>query len=138
MSHMNCVCNRSNCQCTLGAIIIALIISILTAFLQLTAAITVTTTFLWVVLGIATVYLAVLIIAAALSRHSTNNNCVCSATNTLLIGIAGSILVSTVLLGFGIVATSAINAILVGLLLGFLSLTVGASACFVKAISDCN
>ena len=131
----NCTCR---CNCTLGAIIAALIVGVLAAFFQITAAITVTTAFLWVVLGIAVVYLATLVIASALSRRSDSGICRCSALNTLLAGILGTILFAVVLLGFGIVATSVVSAILVGLLLGFFALTVTATACYVRAAADCG
>ena len=70
--------------------------------------------------------------------NCSHQSCSCAALNALLVGILGSILTALVLLGFGIVATSVISAILVGLLLGFLTLTVTASACYVRALTDCG
>ncbi len=137
MSVVSCNCN-CNCKRTIGAIIAAIIIGVLAAFFQITAAITVTTAFLWVLLGIAVVYLAVLVIATALIRRSEHNECSCASLNTLLAGILGTILFAVVLLGFGIVATSVVSAILVGLLLGFFALTVAASACYVRSLTDCG
>lgn len=137
MSVINCHCN-CRCGCTISAVIAAIIVGVLAAFFQLTAAITVTAAFLWVLLGVAVVYLAALVIATALARRSEHNDCKCAALNTLLIGILGTILFSVVLLGFGIVATSVVSAILVGLLLGFFALVIAASACYVRTAADCG
>ena len=137
MSMLNCNCS-CRCSCTIGTIIAAIIVGVLAAFFQLTAAITVTTVFLWVLLGIAVVYLAALVVATALARRSEHNDCRCTSLNTLLVGILGTILFAVVLLGFGIVATSVISAILVGLLLGSFTLTVAASACYVRTLDDCG
>lgn len=137
MSVVSCNYN-CNCKCTIGAIIAAIIIGVLAAFFQITAAITVTTAFLWVLLGIAVVYLAALVVATALARRSEHNDCRCTSLNTLLVGILGTILFAVVLLGFGIVATSVVSAILVGLLLGFFTLMIAASACYVRTLADCG
>lgn len=137
LNMLNCNCNY-RCSCVIGAIIAAIIVGVLAAFFQITAAITVTTAFLWVVFGIAVVYLAVLAVSTALARHREASVCKCSALNTLLAGILGTILFAVVLLGFGIVATSVISAILVGLLLGFFTLTIAATACYVTASADCG
>lgn len=137
MSVINCSCN-CRCSCTIGAIIAAIIVGVLAAFFQITAAITVTAAFLWVLLGIAVVYLAALVVASALARRAEFSNCRCATLNTLLVGILGTILFAVVLLGFGVVATSVVSAILVGLLLGSFALTIAASACYVKSLTDCG
>ena len=54
MSLFCCRCNDQN-GCVGLSVIAAVVVGIVTAFLQLTAAITVTPAFLWVVLGIALV-----------------------------------------------------------------------------------
>lgn len=135
MALFNCNCR---CNCTLLAVISSLIIGIITAFLQITGVITVGNAFLWVVLGIAIVYLAVLLIAAALKDDDESCTCLCTIINSVLSGILGSALFSVILLAVGIVATSVVSAILVGLLLFFLSLTVTSSACLVKCFTDCE
>lgn len=137
MSMLNCNCS-SRCTCTVGAIIAAIIVGVLSAFFQLTAAITVTAAFLWVVFGVAVVYLATLVIATALVRRSEHSICRCASLGALLVGILGTILLAVVLLGFGIVATSVISAILVGLLLGFFALAIVSTACYVHALADCG
>lgn len=136
MALLNCNCS-CKCRCTVAAIIVSVIIGVLAAFFQITGAITVTAAFLWVVFGIAVVYLAALVIAAALERRTEGGGCKCAALNALLVGIVGSVLTAVVLLAFGIVATSVISAILVGVLLFFFTLTVTATACLVRSLSDC-
>ena len=135
MALFNCDCR---CNCTLLAVISSLIIGIITAFLQITGVITVGTAFLWVVLGIAVVYLAVLLVATALNGDKDNCGCICAILNSVLAGILGSALFAVILLAVGIVAASVVSAILVGLLLFFLSLTLTSSACLVKCIADCD
>ena len=135
MSLISC---SSRCRCTVAAIIVSAILGVLTAFFQITGVITVAPVFLWVVFGIAVGYLAVLVVATALARRTEQCGCICELLNTLLIGILGSILFAVVLLAVGIVATSVVSAILVGLLLFFFSLTLTASACFVRCLSDCG
>lgn len=135
MSLFNCSCK---CNCTVAAVVASVIIGVLTAFFQITSVIAVLPIFLWVVFGIAVVYLGVLVVATALARRSERCGCLCTVLNTLLLGILGSILLSVILLAFGIVATDVISAILVGLLLFFFSLTLTSSACFIRCLTDCG
>lgn len=130
-------CVNFRCSCTVGAVIASLIIGVLTAILQITGVITVTTAFLWVTFGIAVVYLGVLLVAAALARRTERMGC-CTPLNALLAGILGTILFAVVLLAVGITATSVLSAILVGLLLFFLSLIFTATACFIRCLTDCT
>lgn len=134
MSLFGCNCR---CNCTFVAVVAAIIIGVIAAFLQITGVITVTAAFLWVVLGIAVVYLAVLLVTSALARRE-GTACLCSSLNSVLIGILGSALFAVVLLAVGIVATSVVSAILVGLLLFFLSLILAGTACAVRELSDCG
>ena len=135
MGIFNCSCT---CKCAAAAVIASIILGVVAAFLQITGMITVTPAFLWVALGIAIVYLGVLVIATALSRRREHCDCLCTILNTVLAGILGTSLVSVILLAVGVVATSVISAILVGLLVLFLSLTVAATACVVKNLADCD
>lgn len=135
MALLNCNCRRS---CTVAALISAVVIGVLAAFLQITGVITVAPAFLWVAFGIAVVYLAVLVVTAAVTRKPAQPGCLCSALNTLLLGILGTVLFAVVLLAVGVIATSIISAILVGLLLFFFTLTVTASACLVRCLLDCG
>ena len=135
---MSLFCCNNKCNCTASAIFAALVIGIVTAFLQITAVITVTPAFLWVTFGIAVVYLGVLAVAAAIAHRSDRCGCTCTTLNTLLAGILGTTLFSVVLLAVGIVATSVVSAILVGLLLFFFTLTIATTACFVRCLADCG
>lgn len=135
MSLISC---NSRCRCTLAAIIASVIVGVVAAFLQITGVITVAPVFLWVVFGIAVVYLGVLVVATALARRTEAAECVCSALNALLIGILGAILFAVVLLAVGIVATSVLSAILVGILLFFFTLTLASSACLVRSLASCT
>lgn len=135
LSNRNCT-NR--CNCTTAAIIAAVIIGVIAAFLQITAVITVTPAFLWVVFGIAVVYLGILVVATALARRPEQSECLCSTLSAILIGILGTILFAVVLLAVGIVATSVVSAILIGLLLFFFTLTLAGTACYVRQLADCG
>ena len=127
------VCNLK-CSCTVLALVAAAIIGVVAAFLQITGVITVAPVFLWVALGIAVVYLGVLVATAGRGR---DGGCVCRTLGTLLAGILGTALFAVVLLAVGIVATSVVSAILVGVLVFFLVLTIAGSACYVRCLADC-
>lgn len=129
MSLFNCDCKRN---CVLWAVIASVLVGIVTAFLQITGIITVTPAFLWVILGVAVVYLGVVLLAAALSDTS----CPSSVINALLAGILGTVLFSVILLAVGVVATSPVSAILAGLALLFFSLTLTSTACYVKCLNN--
>ena len=133
------MCN-CNCRfnCTLFAVISAAILGVIAAFLQISGTITVSTAFLWVALGIGVVYLAGVLVASVLRRGGVAPNCLCRALNTLLAGVLGTILLALVLLSVGIVATSVLSAVLVGVLVFFLWLTFAASACYIRCTADCD
>ena len=122
---------------TVVAVIASLIIGIVTAFLRITATITLTPAFLWVLLGIAVVYLAVTLVSGALFRRECCND-LCSIVTALLIGVLGTVLLSIVFLAIEFVATSIIGAILTGGLLFFFFLMVTSSACLVRCLFNCN
>lgn len=132
-----CNCNRS-ISCPVAALIVSAIIGVLAAFFQITGVITVTPVFLWVVFGIAVVYLGILVVSSALARRNEQSACVCPVLQVVLAGILGAILASVILLAVGIVATSVLNAILVGLLVFFFTLTLTGSACLVRCLTDCE
>ena len=133
------MCN-CNCRfnCTLFAVISAAILGVVAAFLQISGVITVTTAFLWVALGIGLVYLAGLLVASVGRRGGNASDCLCSALNTLLAGVLGTVLLALILLAVGITATSVLSAVLVGVLVFFLWLTVAASACYVRCAVECD
>ena len=129
-------CNRRFSCLTLGVIASA-IVGVIAAILTITAAITVTPAFLWVVFGVAVVALGVLFVTAAFGDNSTRC-CLCETLPALLLGILGSILVSVVLLAITFAATSIVGALLVGALLLFASLIVTATACTVRCLVNCD
>lgn len=135
MAIFGCDC-RSNCVGL--SVISSIIIGIVVAFLRLTAVITVTPAFLWVVFGIAVVYLAVALLASALVQRERAPVCLCGVLPVLLAGILGTILLSVVLLAIEFAATSVIGAILTGGLLLFFSLAITATACLVKCFAHCR
>ena len=131
----NCNCRFS---CTLFAVISAAILGVVAAFLQISGTVTVGTAFLWVALGIGVVYLLGLVVASTGRRCGDFGTCLCRTLNALLAGILGTILFALVLLAVGIVATSVLSAVLVGVLVFFLWLTFASAACYVRCIGDCD
>lgn len=125
------------CSCTAAAVIASVIAGVLAAFLQITAVITVTPVFLWVAAGAAAVYLGILVLRTNCCNADAGD-CTCAALNALLVGILGTILFALILLAVGIVATSVLSAILVGLTVFFLALTVTGAACYVRTRAGCG
>ena len=106
--------------------------------MQITGAITVTPALLWAALAAAVVYLAVLTVVTGLAPVGGCKLCMRTALNTVLAGILGTVLFAVILLAVGIVATSVISAILVGLLAAAATLTLAGAACLVRCMSDCE
>ena len=131
------LCN-CKCSCSIFSAIASLIIGVIAAFLQITGTITVTTTFLWVVAGVSVAYLGILLLASSIQQQCQRCSCTCTALNTLLIGTLGSIFFAIMLLAIGIVATSIVSAILVGLLVLFFSLMVSSTTCLIQNLFDCR
>ncbi len=121
-------CNRN--ECLIISIASSIVIGIVAAILQITAIITVTPAFLWVLFGIAVVYLAIAFIVSSLRRFDTPYGAR-SVVSTLIAGILGTILFSVILLGITFAATSAVGAVFIGLLLASFSLIITATACLV-------
>ena len=128
MSLCNCDC-RGNC--TLLALVGSLIIGIITAFLQITAVITVTPAFLWVVLGVAIGFLAITLATGRCCGCGFERSC--TPLHALLFGAIGAILTSVILLGITFAATSVVGAIITGALLFFFFLTLTSAACLARA-----
>ena len=133
MSICNCKCN-----CAVAAVVVSRIVGIIAAFLQITAVITVTPAFLWVALGIAVGFLGILTMTAGTTCCIRANECRCAALDALLGAILGTVLFAIILLAVGIVATSVGSAILVGILLFFLSLTFTEAACYIRTLAACG
>ena len=131
----SCGCCKTNC--TVLVVVASLVIGIITAFLRITATITLTPAFLWVLLGIAVVYLAVILLAGAIFGKECCEG-LCSIITALLAGILGTVLLSIILLAIEFVATSVIGAIFAGALLFFFFLAVTSTACLVRCFFNCN
>ena len=131
-------CCESRTSCTSLAVIVSAILGVIAAFLRITAVITVTPAFLWVALGIAVVYLAILLATTGCNQSARCCRCRGCALTAVLAGILGTALVSVILLAITFVATSIIGAILVGLLIFFLSLILSATACMVAGCCGCE
>lgn len=133
MSTNDCSC-RNNC--TTLALIVSIVVGIITAFLRITAAITITPAFLWVVFGIAVVYLAVLLITVASVTCCENKSpcCIRTIISVLLGAIIATILFAVVLLAIEFPATSVLGAVLAGLLLLSFFLTLTETACLIRCI----
>ena len=134
---MSTSCRSCRPACTVIAIAASLILGVITAFLRITAVITLTPAFLWVLFGVAVVYLAVFLVCAAVSRKECCND-LCSIITALLSGILGTIVLSVVLLAIEFAATSIIGAVLAGALLFFFFLTVTSTACLIRCFFFCN
>ncbi len=133
MINISCDC-KSDCT-TLG-VIASVIIGIIAGILRFTAVITVTPAFLWVTLGIAVVYLAILLFTSV-RRETGGRHCLCGSLKALLFGILGTILFSVILLAIPFAATSVLGAIITGLLLTFLSLIFTSTVCQVRCETGC-
>ena len=134
---MSTSCRSCSPGCTVFAVAASLILGVITAFLRITAAITLTPAFLWVLLGVAAVYLAVLLVSASLFRNVCCSS-LCTIITALLSGLLGTILLSVVFLGIEFAATSVLGAVLAGALLFFFFLAVTSTACLVRCLFNCN
>ena len=136
MSKFNCECSCTRgALCSILAIVASVIIGIITTLLTITAIITVTPAFLWVLLGIAVVYLAVNLVVAATLRCCRTRECVETPLFLILLGILGTILTAIILLGVNFAATSVVGAIFSGALLFFFFLFVTSTACLIKCLT---
>lgn len=128
-------CNNRN-ECLIIAIAASVVIGIVAGVLAVTGIIAVTPAFLWVLFGIAVVYLLVAFVVSSLRRFDTPYSSR-SLAAAFIAGILGTILFSIVLLGITFPATSALGAIIVGLLLAAFALVITTTACFVlRAYTD--
>lgn len=129
-----CGC-QVRCSCTAAALVSSLLAGVIGAFLQITAAITLTPVVYWVLLGIAAAYLGLLTITAGRNNLCS---CGCAALNAALLGILGTILSAGILLAVTFAATSILGAIIVGLLFASFTLVVTAAVCLIRAESGCG
>lgn len=131
MFHCNCGC-RISCR-TLAAIA-GVILGVLAAFAQISGAFVLNAIFPGVALVGAVAYLGLLPLSAGACRAE---RC-CRNLTTVLVGILGTVLLAAILLAVGIVATSVLNAIAVGALVFFITLTLVGTACYAACLSDCE
>ena len=129
------MCNKKF-ECLGVAFVISLVIGIITAFLRITAVITVPPVFLWATFGIAVGFIAVALFSFALSKKNTL--CVETALGTTLASALSTILFSIVLLAITFVATSIVGAIITGLLLLSFSFLLTSAACLTKCLAKVN
>ncbi len=131
MSLFHCGCKGS---CTLFAIIASVVVGVVAGVLRYTAVITVTPAFLWVLFGIAVVYLL------ATTLFSRRGGCadLCPLLRVLLLSVLGTVLLSVVLLGVTFAATSVLGAVITGALLFAFSMTLATTACVALCIADCH
>lgn len=133
----NCNCNCTN-NCTVLSVIAGVILGVVATVLRITATITVTPAFLWVLFGIAVLYLLVTLVVSPYIKRCPGQECLCSSLRTLLFGILGTILTAVILLGITFVATSITGAIITGLLIFFFTLIITATVCLVLCITGCT
>lgn len=126
-----------SCDCSILAIVASIIIGIIAGILKYFAVITINDTFFWVTLGVAVVYLAIVLIISA-NGDAKDKICINTLITVLLTGILGTILASLILLAVGFSATSVLGAIVSGGLLFFFSLMLTAVACIIKCIVKNN
>ncbi len=134
MTSLNC---ERRCDCTGFALIASVIIGVVAAFLQITAVFTLTPIFSIVAFGIAILYLAILLLSTT-SIHRSSYSCACVSTRALLLGIAGTILASVVLLSVTFAATSVIGAIIVGVLFFSFALLITSTVCLIICLANCQ
>ena len=137
MNKYNCSCSCTN-GCTVLSVIAAVIIGVVAPVLRITAAITVTPAFLWVLFGIAVVYLIATLAVSPYLKAVTPGRCLCAVLPLQLLGILGTVLTSVILLGITFVATSIPGAIITGLLLLFFTLIISSTACLIRCIANCD
>ena len=132
MSNICCKCN-----CVVLALISSIALGIVASVLLFTAVITVTATFYWVALGIAVGFLALTLVAVPRTSCFDSSSCFCYILTAILAGALGTILTALILLGVGFAATSALGAVVFGILIFLEALLLTSVACFIKYIAGC-
>lgn len=136
MSKLSCNCSCSQgTQCLLFSVTASVIIGIITSLFAVTTIITVTPVFLWVVLGIAIVYLAITLLISVSICYSHKHSCSNTPLLLLLTGILGTILTAVILLMVEFVSASVLAAIITGALMLFFSLFITSAACLVRCFA---
>lgn len=127
------------CDCSFGctgiAVIVSAILGVVAGVLRYTGQIVATPAFLWVLFGIAVVYLAVNLVTARFGKGCKNE---CALIRTLVLSILATVLLSVVLLGITFAATSVLGAILTGALISAFSMTLATTACLIPCLKNCD
>lgn len=129
----HCDCN-GRISCRVLAVIAGVILGVLAAFAQISGAFVLGDMVLTGALLVAVAYLGLLPLSAAGCRA---RRC-CRNLTTVLVGLLGTILLAAILLAVGIVATSVLSAIAVGILVFFATLTLVGTACYAVCLADCD
>lgn len=127
-------CDRK-CDCLGIAGFVGVIIGILTAFLRITAEITVPSVFLWVAFGIGVGFIGLELLGIALSRKRTDCECIENALNVSLISALGTVLFSLILLAVEFAIASVVGAIITGLLFLSFSLLLISTVCLIRCLA---
>lgn len=130
-------CCRCTGNCTTFAVVASVILGVITAFLRITGVITLTSAFLWVVLGVSVVYLLGTLVASLFTKGQ-GGACNCTTLFVLLLSIVGAVVLSIVLLAVTFAATSVVGAILAGLLIIFFFQIITVSACYILCLNRCE
>ena len=118
--------------CSGFAVIAAAVLGVLAAFLQLGGVIAISAALVGVFFGVAVGYLAVITVAAALTRK---HGCCCSLGSALT-GALGTIAAAVILLVVDVAVGTVLGAILVGVLVFFFTLTLAATACYARCLCE--
>lgn len=124
----NLICRNDSLQ---FGIVTSIIIGVIAAALAFTGVLAVATNFYWVALGIAVGFLAVTLIA---SPFIVGDCCVMSVLPALSVGIIGTSFFSLILLGTELAVTSILGALLFGILVVLLFLTLISVLNLIKCI----
>ena len=133
MTFFGCNCREN---CIAFSAVASIILGIVAAFLAFTAVVAVTPAFLWVLFGIAVVYLPVVLLTSAIGGQRLRA-CLCVVLPALLTGALGTILLAVVLLAITFPAASILGAFLVGALIFFFALLLASTACLIKCAAGC-
>ena len=131
---MACDCQR--CNCGVLAFVASVFVGIIAAILRYTAVITITPAFLWVVLGVAVVFLGASVFAAILGGSGVRR-CFCEYFTLFVVGALGAILLSVVLLAIPFAATSLLGALISGAMIYAIAQVVTITACILRCIINC-
>lgn len=135
----NCSCS-SQCRwnCTAIGIIISIVAGIIGAIVLATTTPVIPVAIYWGALVTALVYLAVVLIAVAISRLVGTGSCLCDTLPTVLTGIIGTIILSILVLVINIATITLPLAILIGVLIAFIGILLSGLVCLITCIAGCN